>query len=250
VTSWCSGPGTTGAARPLGAWSNDYPPSGEGKAGLHVDTIEWMHERRIAAFLPDGDGETVPSNVEGVLYPIHPHLPAVAHVQQCGPIERLAERIAISRLGRGVPSRRRRRLTWTAKNSVHSITLGGKFNCIRIRHGCAKNQAAGRLPLAIDIDALRTQREILGHKFSAREGCVLKVGYLHVKKCHVEFERVAQPQRLDAKFDGIGGFGADTRILGGVAGWDSVGLHKAAGLGTPPISEVGHHFRGKIAIAD
>jgi kynurenine formamidase len=56
----------------LGAWSNDYPPAGEGKAGLHVDTIEWMHERRIAAFLPDGDGETVPSNVEGMLYPIHP----------------------------------------------------------------------------------------------------------------------------------------------------------------------------------
>jgi kynurenine formamidase len=56
----------------LGAWSNDYPPAGQGKAGLHVDTIEWMHERRIAAFLPDGDGETVPSNVEGMLYPIHP----------------------------------------------------------------------------------------------------------------------------------------------------------------------------------
>jgi kynurenine formamidase len=56
----------------LGAWSNDYPPAGEGKAGLHVDTIRWMHERQIAAFLPDGDGETVPSNVEGVLYPIHP----------------------------------------------------------------------------------------------------------------------------------------------------------------------------------
>ena len=31
-----------------------------------------MHERRIAAFLPDGDGETVPSNVEGMPYPIHP----------------------------------------------------------------------------------------------------------------------------------------------------------------------------------
>ncbi len=56
----------------LGAWSNDYPPAGEGKAGLHVDTIPWMHERRIAAFLPDGDGETVPSNVEGIRYPIHP----------------------------------------------------------------------------------------------------------------------------------------------------------------------------------
>src|SRR6516164_9079580 len=36
----------------LGAWSNDYPPAGEGKAGLHV--------------------ETIPSNVDGVLYPIHP----------------------------------------------------------------------------------------------------------------------------------------------------------------------------------
>jgi len=56
----------------LGPWSNEYPPAGEGKAGLHVDTIPWMHERKIAAFLPDGDGETVPSNVEGLPYPIHP----------------------------------------------------------------------------------------------------------------------------------------------------------------------------------
>src|SRR5258705_2697820 len=56
----------------LGAWSNDYPPSGQGKAGLTVDTIPWMHERRIAAFLPDGDGETVPSQVEDMPYPIHP----------------------------------------------------------------------------------------------------------------------------------------------------------------------------------
>jgi kynurenine formamidase len=31
-----------------------------------------MHELRIAAFLPDGDGETVPSVVDGVTYPIHP----------------------------------------------------------------------------------------------------------------------------------------------------------------------------------
>lgn len=56
----------------LGAWNNDYPPDGQGKAGLHVDTIPWMYERRIAAFLPDGDGETVPSNVESIRYPIHP----------------------------------------------------------------------------------------------------------------------------------------------------------------------------------
>jgi kynurenine formamidase len=31
-----------------------------------------MHERRIAAFLPDGDGETFPSSVDGVDYAIHP----------------------------------------------------------------------------------------------------------------------------------------------------------------------------------
>jgi kynurenine formamidase len=53
-----------------GAWDNSY--DGEGKAGLHVDAIPWMHERRIAAFLPDGDGETVPGTVDGILYPIHP----------------------------------------------------------------------------------------------------------------------------------------------------------------------------------
>jgi kynurenine formamidase len=58
--------------RELGSWDNSPPPSGEGKAGLHVDTIPWMHERKIAAFLPDGDGEAVPSMVEGMVYPIHP----------------------------------------------------------------------------------------------------------------------------------------------------------------------------------
>ncbi len=56
----------------LGAWDNSWPPVGEGKAGLHVDTVPWMHERHMAAFLPDGDGEAVPSTVEGMLYPIHP----------------------------------------------------------------------------------------------------------------------------------------------------------------------------------
>jgi kynurenine formamidase len=56
--------------RELGAWDNTY--SGEGKAGLHVDTIPWMHERKIAMFMPDGDGEAVPSVVDGMLYPIHP----------------------------------------------------------------------------------------------------------------------------------------------------------------------------------
>jgi kynurenine formamidase len=54
----------------LGPWDNG--PGGEGKAGLHVDAIPWMHEHGIAAFLPDGDGETVPSVVDGITYPIHP----------------------------------------------------------------------------------------------------------------------------------------------------------------------------------
>jgi kynurenine formamidase len=56
----------------LGPWNNNAPPEGEGKAGVHIDTIPWMHERKIAAFLPDGDGETVPSGVADVAYPIHP----------------------------------------------------------------------------------------------------------------------------------------------------------------------------------
>jgi len=53
----------------LGPWNNGY--DGEGKAGLHSSTMLMLHERKVAAFLPDGDGETVPSNVEGVAYPIH-----------------------------------------------------------------------------------------------------------------------------------------------------------------------------------
>ncbi len=53
----------------LGAWNNGY--DGEGKAGLHPAAISLLHERKVAAFFPDGDGETVPSNVEGVAYPIH-----------------------------------------------------------------------------------------------------------------------------------------------------------------------------------
>ena len=54
----------------VGPWDNGY--SGEGKAGLHVDAIPLLHDRRVAGFLPDGDGETVPSTVEGIAYPVHP----------------------------------------------------------------------------------------------------------------------------------------------------------------------------------
>jgi kynurenine formamidase len=52
-----------------GPWDNGY--DGEGRAGLHVETVPWMHERKVAAFFPDGDGETVPGTVEGISYPIH-----------------------------------------------------------------------------------------------------------------------------------------------------------------------------------
>lgn len=54
----------------LGPWDNS--DRGLGKAGLHVDAIPLLHERRVSAFLPDGDGETVPSSVAGVAHPIHP----------------------------------------------------------------------------------------------------------------------------------------------------------------------------------
>lgn len=53
----------------LGAWDNSY--DGQGQAGLHPTALRLLHERRVAGFFPDGDGETVPSNVEGVAYPIH-----------------------------------------------------------------------------------------------------------------------------------------------------------------------------------
>jgi len=53
----------------IGPWRSDY--DGEGRAGLHVTAIPLLHERKISAFLPDGDGETVPCNVEGMSYPIH-----------------------------------------------------------------------------------------------------------------------------------------------------------------------------------
>lgn len=53
----------------LGPWDNTY--TGEGKAGLQATAMQHLHERRAAAFFPDGDGETVPSQVEGVAYPVH-----------------------------------------------------------------------------------------------------------------------------------------------------------------------------------
>jgi kynurenine formamidase len=41
------------------------------KAGIHTTAMPLFHERRVAAIGFDGDGEAVPSNCEGVMYPIH-----------------------------------------------------------------------------------------------------------------------------------------------------------------------------------
>jgi kynurenine formamidase len=54
----------------LGAWDVGY--TGLGRAGLHPDALNLLHERKVAVFLPDGDGEVVPSPVDGIPYPIHP----------------------------------------------------------------------------------------------------------------------------------------------------------------------------------
>ncbi len=51
----------------LGPWDADV----EGRAGLHPSALRLLAERRIAVFAPDGDGETLPSPVEGIRYPIH-----------------------------------------------------------------------------------------------------------------------------------------------------------------------------------
>jgi kynurenine formamidase len=54
----------------LGAWDPGY--TGQGRAGLDPFALTLLHERKVAAFLPDGDGELVPSYVEAIEYPIHP----------------------------------------------------------------------------------------------------------------------------------------------------------------------------------
>jgi kynurenine formamidase len=63
----------------LGPWNPGY--DGEGRAGLHATALTLLHERKVAVFFPDGDGETVPSNVEGIPYPIHAlQIPAMGMV--------------------------------------------------------------------------------------------------------------------------------------------------------------------------
>lgn len=54
----------------LGAWDPGY--TGQGRAGLDPYSLTLLHERKVSVFLPDGDGEVVPSYVEGIQYPIHP----------------------------------------------------------------------------------------------------------------------------------------------------------------------------------
>jgi kynurenine formamidase len=51
-----------------GPWDNNV----EGRAGLHPTALRLLAARNVAAFGCDGDGETIPSPVEGITYPIHP----------------------------------------------------------------------------------------------------------------------------------------------------------------------------------
>ena len=41
------------------------------KAGIHATVLPILHERQIIGVGYDGDGEAVPSNCEGIAYPIH-----------------------------------------------------------------------------------------------------------------------------------------------------------------------------------
>jgi kynurenine formamidase len=54
----------------LGAWDVGY--TGQGRAGLDPYSLTLLHERKVAVFLPDGDGEVVPGPMEEIQYPIHP----------------------------------------------------------------------------------------------------------------------------------------------------------------------------------
>ena len=59
----------------LGAWDVGY--TGQGRAGLDPHSLTLLHERKVAVFLPDGDGETVPGPMKEIEYPIH-HLQVTA----------------------------------------------------------------------------------------------------------------------------------------------------------------------------
>jgi kynurenine formamidase len=49
-----------------GAWDASVS-----KAGLHSSVMQLLHDRRIAAFGADGDGDAVPNECDAVIYPIH-----------------------------------------------------------------------------------------------------------------------------------------------------------------------------------
>jgi kynurenine formamidase len=54
----------------LGAWDVGY--TGQGRAGLDPYSLTLLHDRKVAVFLPDGDGEVVPGPMKEIEYPIHP----------------------------------------------------------------------------------------------------------------------------------------------------------------------------------
>ena len=63
---------------------------GEGRAGIDPYSLLLLHERKVAAFLPEGDGEVAPGYVEGLRSPIHV-LQVVAMGMCCADSLRLEE---------------------------------------------------------------------------------------------------------------------------------------------------------------
>jgi len=52
-----------------GPWKVGF--GGEGRAGIDPYSLLLLQERKVAAFLPEGDGEVIPGYVEGMRSPIH-----------------------------------------------------------------------------------------------------------------------------------------------------------------------------------
>ena len=66
ATSCSCGPGTRASG-----WTKGRGRRRTRRPGLHTSAMPLLHERGVAAIGCDGDGETVPSQCEGVAYPIH-----------------------------------------------------------------------------------------------------------------------------------------------------------------------------------
>lgn len=107
----------------LGAWDPGY--TGQGRAGLDPYSMTLLHERKVAVFLPDGDGEVVPAPIKDIQYPIHPL--QVAAMGMC-----VADSLQLEELAQVCEEERR----WEFMVAIAPLRLpggtGGPFNPIAI----------------------------------------------------------------------------------------------------------------------